>query len=280
MEMANKNGVVRVPNPPANGLQRVVVTNKHICYRNPGNANGCGGEEEGDAIELSLGLSSNGRFGTDPGSRKRKSSDLTRSSSIPEGFTAGETRPPMVPRVSDLFQMTRTLSLPVDSTEEERRRRVEERRKRSEKTRAFRESDTPPRPREDTHVGNNEDDGGECRSIERNGHGGTRGSNGGCSNSGSDDIHGKGEEEREGRRARKILEKMPMVRTREAGPDGKRVEGFLYWFGGREDVRIVCVCHGLFLSPSEFLCHGGSRAGNRLLNPLRHIVVTPPPLSN
>lgn len=63
---------------------------------------------------------------------------------------------------------------------------------------------------------------------------------------------------------------MPYVSTR----DGNRIEGFLYRYRKGEEVKIVCVCHGLFLSPAEFVKHGG---GGDVDNPLRHIVVNPSP---
>lgn len=65
---------------------------------------------------------------------------------------------------------------------------------------------------------------------------------------------------------------MPCVSTKVEGPDGKKTQGFLYRYGKGEEVRIVCVCHGSFLTPSEFVKHGG---GDDVDHPLRHIVVTP-----
>lgn len=65
---------------------------------------------------------------------------------------------------------------------------------------------------------------------------------------------------------------MPCVSTKVEGPDGKKIQGFLYRYGKGEEVRIVCVCHGSFLTPSEFVKHGG---GDDVEHPLRHIVVTP-----
>ncbi|CAJ1833212.1 unnamed protein product [Sphenostylis stenocarpa] len=69
-----------------------------------------------------------------------------------------------------------------------------------------------------------------------------------------------------------LLEDMPCVSTKGDGPNGKRVEGFLYRYGKGEEVRIVCVCHGSFLTPSEFVKHAG---GGDVANPLKHIVVSP-----
>ncbi|MFS7970944.1 putative Ninja family, Jas TPL-binding domain-containing protein [Helianthus anomalus] len=66
-------------------------------------------------------------------------------------------------------------------------------------------------------------------------------------------------------------ERMPCVSTKGDGPDGKRIQGLLYRYGKGEEVRIVCVCHGNFLTPAEFVKHGG---GGDVEHPLRHIVVT------
>ncbi|KAK8962297.1 Ninja-family protein 1 [Platanthera guangdongensis] len=70
------------------------------------------------------------------------------------------------------------------------------------------------------------------------------------------------------------MEDMPSVSTRGAGPNGRRIEGFLYRYGRGEDVSIVCVCHGSFLTPAEFVKHAG---GGDVAHPLRHIVVNPSP---
>lgn len=74
---------------------------------------------------------------------------------------------------------------------------------------------------------------------------------------------------------RNVLEDMPCVSTTGNGPNGKRIEGFLYRYRKGEEVRIVCVCHGSFLSPAEFVKHAG---GGDVAHPLKHIVVNPYPL--
>ncbi|KAM0055422.1 putative ethylene-responsive binding factor-associated repression, Ninja family [Helianthus debilis subsp. tardiflorus] len=66
---------------------------------------------------------------------------------------------------------------------------------------------------------------------------------------------------------------MPCVSTKGDGVNGKKIEGFLYRYRKGEEVRIVCVCHGSFLTPAEFVKHGG---GGDVEHPLRHIVVMPP----
>ncbi|KAF8021394.1 hypothetical protein BT93_G1741 [Corymbia citriodora subsp. variegata] len=68
---------------------------------------------------------------------------------------------------------------------------------------------------------------------------------------------------------------MPWVFTRGDGPDGKRIEGILYKYGKGEEVRIVCVCHGNFLSPAEFVKHAG---GGDVANPRRHIFISTNPV--
>ncbi|XP_057961944.1 ninja-family protein AFP3-like isoform X2 [Malania oleifera] len=68
------------------------------------------------------------------------------------------------------------------------------------------------------------------------------------------------------------MEDMPSVFTKGDGPNGRRVEGILYRYGKGEEVRIMCVCHGSFLSPAEFVKHAG---GSDVAHPLRHIVVNP-----
>lgn len=66
---------------------------------------------------------------------------------------------------------------------------------------------------------------------------------------------------------------MPCVSTKGDGVNVKKIEGFLYRYRKGEQVRIVCVCHGNFLTPAEFVKHGG---GGDVEHPLRHIVVNPP----
>lgn len=68
------------------------------------------------------------------------------------------------------------------------------------------------------------------------------------------------------------LEDMPCVFTQGDGPNGRRIEGILYRYGKGEQVRIMCVCHGRFLSPAEFVEHAG---GTDVAHPLKHIVVNP-----
>ncbi|XP_031248180.1 uncharacterized protein LOC116105958 isoform X2 [Pistacia vera] len=66
-----------------------------------------------------------------------------------------------------------------------------------------------------------------------------------------------------------VMRQMPSVTTTGDGPNGKRIEGFLYTYT-KGHVSIVCVCHGSFLSPAEFVKHAG---GKDVPNPMKHITV-------
>lgn len=70
------------------------------------------------------------------------------------------------------------------------------------------------------------------------------------------------------------LADMPGVFTKGDGPNGRRIDGILYKYGKGEEIRIMCVCHGSFLSPAEFVKHAG---GNDVAHPLKHIVIKPNP---
>jgi hypothetical protein len=72
---------------------------------------------------------------------------------------------------------------------------------------------------------------------------------------------------------RVMMQEMPSVSTKGI-PNGSKVEGFLYKYRKGEEIRIVCVCHGSFLTPAEFVKHAG---GGNVANPLRHIVVNTTP---
>ncbi|XP_017972457.1 PREDICTED: ninja-family protein AFP3 [Theobroma cacao] len=66
-----------------------------------------------------------------------------------------------------------------------------------------------------------------------------------------------------------VMKKMPSVTTTGDGPNGRKIEGFLYKYM-KGQVSIVCVCHGNFLSPEEFVKHAG---GKDVTNPMKHINV-------
>ncbi|XP_048441048.1 ninja-family protein AFP3-like [Pyrus x bretschneideri] len=84
------------------------------------------------------------------------------------------------------------------------------------------------------------------------------------------------QENSEGETRRNTMEDMPCVFTIGDGPNGRKVEGILYRYGKGQEVRIMCVCHGSFLSPAEFVKHAG---GSDVTHPLRHIVVNPAAIS-
>ncbi|KAI3731527.1 hypothetical protein L1987_62716 [Smallanthus sonchifolius] len=65
---------------------------------------------------------------------------------------------------------------------------------------------------------------------------------------------------------------MPCVFTQGNGSGGRRIDGILYKYGKGEEVKIMCVCHGSFLTPAEFVRHAG---GTDVVHPLKHIVVNP-----
>ncbi|XVF54434.1 hypothetical protein PTKIN_Ptkin05aG0180000 [Pterospermum kingtungense] len=67
-----------------------------------------------------------------------------------------------------------------------------------------------------------------------------------------------------------VIKKMPSVTTTGDGPNGRKIEGFLYKYM-KGQVSIVCVCHGNFLSPKEFVKHAG---GKDVTNPMKHINVS------
>ncbi|KAE8689262.1 Ninja-family protein AFP3 [Hibiscus syriacus] len=221
-------------------------------------------EEEEEEIELSLGLSLNGRFGVDPRAKK-----LKRSSSIPD-FINNSTE---------------------KTTEEEWRkrkelqclRRMEAKRKRSEKQKNLKA--VRDRRRGGCGEENCEDDKGEvggrgpCDAIYASQ--ASIGSQGSetqrCPDARSPTsvklateteqkpiiIPGKTVIEKSeklsgvGEKKRNIVEDMPCVSATGDGPNGKKIEGFLYRYRKGEEVRIVCVCHGSFLSPAEFVKHAG-----------------------
>ncbi|KAF3339693.1 ninja-family protein mc410 [Carex littledalei] len=56
---------------------------------------------------------------------------------------------------------------------------------------------------------------------------------------------------------------LPWVSTTGSGPNGKTISGVTYRYGpAKEQLRIVCACHGTHLSPEEFVHHASSDAAN------------------
>ncbi|XVF60687.1 hypothetical protein PTKIN_Ptkin08bG0068200 [Pterospermum kingtungense] len=318
-------------NIPMQLFQRFMLSSNHFSFRNHEEEEENGEEEE---IELSLGLSLNGRFGVDPRAKK-----LTRSSSIPD-FINNSTRKVTneSSSSSSLFPMAssslvRTCSLPTETEEEWRKRkelqslrRMEAKRKRSEKQKnlkaAIRGCFGEQNCEEDK--GEEAGNGGPCEGVAASqGSVGSQGSGssgiseleshpaqgaykcpearsptsvpsateteqkpmvvpGTILTQKSEKLGGVATENQPSQPAvakkkvkevmRNIFEDMPCVSTKGDGPNGKRIEGFLYRYRKGEEVRIVCVCHGSFLSPAEFVKHAG---GGDVAHPLKHIVVNP-----
>ncbi|XP_038725290.1 ninja-family protein AFP3-like [Tripterygium wilfordii] len=299
-------------------------------------------EEDNEDIELSLGLSLNGRFGVDPKRAKR----LNRSSSIPDFVVNNESSSGRVMPVVGRGDLVRTCSLPTETEEDWRKRkemqtlrRMEAKRKRSEKQRSWKDKalcasifGSGARVRNGFELKGEKDSSSSGACIGgllppaaplSQGSGGSRGSgssgisdfdslpaqgmnkctearspasvqslpecekkplvtNGSITTQKSGNFSAVSAEikptkptvgdEGTNDMTRNVLEDMPCVTTKGDGPDGKRIEGFLYRYRKGEEVRIVCVCHGSFLTPAEFIKHAG---GGDVANPLKHIVVNP-----
>ncbi|XP_075493562.1 ninja-family protein AFP3-like [Primulina tabacum] len=264
-----------------------------------------GFEEEDEDMELSLGLSSNGRFGVDLARKK-----LKRYSSISDlvspveaaADNGGGTQPPRVSVLESYGQpLMRACSLPTEAAAEEVRRRrelqsmrrMEARKKRMEKLKNVRVVKDKESCLESENGGFQMVCNENCNGLE-NGHAmeGSTGSrvsgSSGVSETQSQHINGIQNTEvkspssgDEGTTcgAKETLKNamldMPYVSTKCDGVNGNKVDGFLYRYKKGEEVRILCVCHGQFLSPAEFVKHGG---GGDVENPLKHIVVNPSPL--
>ncbi|XP_010045601.2 wiskott-Aldrich syndrome protein homolog 1-like [Eucalyptus grandis] len=71
------------------------------------------------------------------------------------------------------------------------------------------------------------------------------------------------------------MKQLLTVTTTGDGPEGKKVDGFLYKDGKGGDILIVCLCHGVFLSPTDFVKHANHTDWT---NPMKHIVFNSPPL--
>ncbi|ESQ32560.1 hypothetical protein EUTSA_v10004771mg [Eutrema salsugineum] len=251
--------------PPRDLLQRFMSKNQKLSDES-------NNMEDGEVeIELDLGLSLNGRFGVDPLAKTR----LTRSSSIPDFV------------VNDRSELSRTCSLPVETEEWRKRkelqslRRLEAKRKRSEKQRNVRVL------REKHKAGGGGGGGGEEKIVEEGSIGSSGSGSSGLSeldtipppvqattNKPMETSPSSAQSVPENPAGRNIIEDMPCVSTTGDGPNGKKIDGFLYRYRKGEEVRIVCVCHGSFLSPAEFVKHAG---GGDVAHPLKHIVVNPSP---
>ncbi|WCJ38534.1 Ninja-family protein 2 [Euphorbia peplus] len=70
---------------------------------------------------------------------------------------------------------------------------------------------------------------------------------------------------------RRVLNKMRTVMSRGDDPNAIRIHWFLYKYT-KDDVKMVCSCHGFFLTPTQFLKHVGV---SDLSDPLQKIIVLP-----
>ncbi|XP_039034677.1 ninja-family protein AFP3-like [Hibiscus syriacus] len=247
-------------NYPRNLLQRFIPRETQASTRSE--------DEAEEQVELNLGLSLGGRFGVDKHAKKlKRSSSIAGSIPIFREIDGANTTPPTVPRST----LIRASSLPTETEEEWRKRkelqtlrRMAAKRRRSEKQRSSTEENKALQRARSS---------GEARSS---------GSSLSWQDPGNQEATGslgteRGETlhktiENKGKERGNTMEDMPCVFTKGEGPNGKRVDGILYKYGKGEEVRIMCVCHGSFLSPAEFVKHAG---GGDVDHPLRHIVINP-----
>ncbi|KAM7471468.1 hypothetical protein LguiA_009651 [Lonicera macranthoides] len=67
-----------------------------------------------------------------------------------------------------------------------------------------------------------------------------------------------------------MMRTMPIVSTNGGIPNGNKIEGVLYKYVNSA-VCIVCICHGKFLTPGEFVKHAG---GGDVEEPMKYIKVS------
>ncbi|KAE8719401.1 PLC-like phosphodiesterases superfamily protein [Hibiscus syriacus] len=258
---------LQTENYPRNLLQRFTPSETQASTRS---------EEE--QVELNLGLSLGGRFGVDKHANKlKRSSSIAGSIPIFREIDDADTTPPSVPRPT----LVRASSLPTETEEERRKRkelqtlrRMEAKRRRCEKQRSSREENkalqgarSSGEARSSGCSLSSEDQGNR----EATGSWGTEtGEFGRTPSLLCETLHKTNENK--GKERGHAMEDMPCVFTKGEGPNGKRVDGILYRYGKGEEVRIMCVCHGSFLSPVEFVKHAD---GGNVDHPLRHIVINP-----
>ncbi|PIN14537.1 hypothetical protein CDL12_12833 [Handroanthus impetiginosus] len=270
-------------------------------------------EEEDEEIELSLGLSMNGRFGVDPAKKKlKRSSSISNLVFTVGAADNGVTQQACGVEFERYEPLVRTRSLPTAAEEEWRRRkelqsmrRMEARKKRMEKLKNVRVVKDKENSSEDVNNGNEGvngqrlDNGTSSQGSigpEKSGSSGTsdhqsEGTKQNNEDSPSPLRYPQGQVNTEpairpavrdingangaNESLKNAMLDMPYVTTKGEGLNGHKVEGFLYRYRKGEEVRIVCVCHGMFLTPAEFVKHGG---GGDVEHPLKHIVVNPFPL--
>lgn len=68
-----------------------------------------------------------------------------------------------------------------------------------------------------------------------------------------------------------VMKQMPSVTATGDGPYGRTIDGYLYRYTESEVIIVVCVCHGYFFTPAEFVEHAG---GKNVTDPLKHIKVS------
>ncbi|XP_076902450.1 ninja-family protein AFP3-like [Bidens hawaiensis] len=262
-----------------------------------------------EEVELNLGLSLGGRFGVDKSKLIRSSSIAAILPVVKDDDVLG-VKEKVGPTGS--YGLIRTASLPVETEDEWRKRkelqslrRLAAKRRRSEKQRNLnkveREEYVRAMGRVGSSVGPNlgsgkwdsgvaTSDGSVPGSVESQASSESkhvRGSSteGDASQAsvqssqdrtnqgGTSSSRSKAESSRPNNRGKEIKSStmdMPCVFT--DGPGGRRIDGILYKYGKGEEVKIMCVCHGSFLTPAEFVKHAG---GTDVDHPLKHIVVNP-----
>ncbi|KAL4319172.1 hypothetical protein GQ457_18G024520 [Hibiscus cannabinus] len=245
---------------PRNLLQRFIPREPQASTRSE--------DEQEEQVELNLGLSLGGRFGVDKHANKlKRSSSIAGPIPIFREIHGADATPSPVPRPA----LTRASSLPTETEEEWRKRkelqslrRMAAKRRRSEKQRSSREEN---RALQGARSSGEARSSGSSLSLQDPGNREATGSSG---TETGETLHKT--IENKGKERGNTLGDMPCVFTKGEGPNGKRVDGILYKYGKGEEVRIMCVCHGSFLSPAEFVKHAG---GGDVDHPLRHIVITP-----
>ncbi|TYJ00568.1 hypothetical protein E1A91_A13G093900v1 [Gossypium mustelinum] len=271
-EMENLS--LQTENSPRNLLQRFMSRETLDSTRTEGED-----DEDEEEVELNLGLSLGGRFGVDKhASKLKRSSSIAGSIPIFREDDSANAPPPSVHHPTTLI---RASSLPTVTEEEWRKRkelqtlrRMEAKRRRSEKQRISRGKMEESKGLQGARNSGEARSSGSASSLQEQGDSEAATGSSGTKTSGSERTLGLiGEtvenKEKEGGKA---MEDMPHVFTKGEGPNGKRVDGILYKYGKGEEVRIMCVCHGNFFSPTEFVKHAG---GGDVDNPLRHIVINP-----
>ncbi|KAF3616169.1 ninja-family protein AFP3-like [Capsicum chacoense] len=72
-----------------------------------------------------------------------------------------------------------------------------------------------------------------------------------------------------------LILRLPFISTRGGIPNKKMIEGFLYGYKTEQQLKIFCICHGSFLTPTEFVMYAG---GFDIENPLKHLDLHSVPL--